>query len=123
MSVGIDPPGLNEALQPPLRIAHAVRRREGGTVGVRGGGRQMQRWSVHSPEGAAVNSPGRKPWERAVTVRIKPRRAAVAAGRSGTAALSGLPRWLGPGSQGLRPGLLTAAPSGLTRDHRTGQGM
>jgi len=50
---------------------------------------------VPSPEGAAGNSPGRKPWAAF----------AVSRGESHQE-----PR---PGTQGLRPGLLPAAPSGL----------
>src|SRR5688572_5065011 len=73
------------------------------------------------PEGAADNSPGRKPW-------VYPAQSIIAFGPEGAALESAAPSGRKPSqhsrsqSQGFRPGLLSAAPSGrrpglLLRQH------
>jgi len=70
--------------------------------------------STISPEGAKENSPGRKPWENVRPLSPEPRRgdriwANLAASFAPTGAPGEKNRKTFPFSQGLRPGLLSAA--------------
>ena len=70
--------------------------------------------SAISPEGAKENSPGRKPWENVRPLSPEPRRgdriwANLAASFAPTGAPGEKNRKTFPFSQGLRPGLLSAA--------------